>query len=149
MRFAGIAIASETHVVALVGERSAVVVKPTPVAEDTAGYQKLCAVLGSPSEVLIAMEATGHYWKNLFAALVTAGYAVALLNPLRTHRFAGADLERTKTDAIDALGGWRQLSWPPAKRRREMKAPKNGEIARAYAASWPTCDQSTLGVTQL
>jgi len=104
MRFAGIAIASETHVVALVGERSAVVVKPTPVAEDTAGYQKLCAVLGSPSEALIAMEATGHYWKNLFAALVTAGYAVALLNPLRTHRFAGADLERTKTDAIDALG---------------------------------------------
>jgi transposase len=27
-----------------------------------------------------------------------------LLNPLRTHRFAGVDLERTKTDAIDALG---------------------------------------------
>jgi transposase len=29
---------------------------------------------------------------------------VALLNPLRTRRFAGEDLERTKTDAIDALG---------------------------------------------
>ena len=29
---------------------------------------------------------------------------MALLNPLRTHRFAGEDLERTKTDAIDALG---------------------------------------------
>jgi transposase len=50
------------------------------------------------------MEATGHYWQNLFAALAAAGYAVALLNPLRTRRFAGEDLERTKTDAIDALG---------------------------------------------
>jgi transposase len=54
--------------------------------------------------VLVAMEATGHYWQNLFAALAAAGYGVALLNPLRTRRFAGEDLERTKTDAIDALG---------------------------------------------
>jgi transposase len=50
------------------------------------------------------MEATGHYWKNLFAVLACAGHSVALLNPLRTRRFAGEDLERTKTDAIDALG---------------------------------------------
>ncbi len=49
------------------------------------------------------MEATGHYWKNLFAVLAAAGHGVALLNPLRTHRFAGVDLERTKTDAIDAV----------------------------------------------
>jgi transposase len=50
------------------------------------------------------MEATGHYWQNLFAALAAAGYGIALLNPLRTRRFAGEDLGRTKTDAIDALG---------------------------------------------
>jgi transposase len=104
MRFAGIDIASETHVVAVVGANSEVVIKPMPFAEDAAGYQKLFAVLGAPGDVLVAMEATGHYWKNLFAALATAGFAVALLNPLRTHRFAGEELERTKTDAIDALG---------------------------------------------
>lgn len=104
MHFAGIDIASETHVVAVVDDNSAVVVKPTPFAEDAAGYQKLFDLLGVPSEVLIAMEATGHYWKNLFAALASAGYRVALVNPLRTHRFAGEDLQRTKTDAIDALG---------------------------------------------
>jgi transposase len=104
MRFAGIDIASETHVIAIVGAESEVVLKPTPFAEDAMGYQKVLGLLGTPGEVLIAMEATGHYWKNLFAALVAAGHAVALLNPLRTHRFAGEDLERTKTDAIDALG---------------------------------------------
>ena len=60
-------------------------------------------MLGPPGEVLIAMEATGHYWKNLFATLAVAGHAVALLNPLRTHRVAGEELTRTKTDAIDAL----------------------------------------------
>lgn len=104
MRFAGIDIAAETHVVAVVGENREVLVKPTAVAEDAAGYQKLIAVLGAPADLLVALEATGHYWKNLFATLATAGFTVALLNPLRTHRFAGEELERTKTDAIDAVG---------------------------------------------
>jgi transposase len=102
MRFAGIDIASETHVLAIVAADGTVTVKATPFTEDDIGYQKALTLLGTPGEALIAMEATGHYWKNLFAVLAAAGHAIALLNPLRTHRFAGVDLERTKTDAIDA-----------------------------------------------
>lgn len=104
MRFAGIDIASETHVLAIVDADGAVELRATPFAEDAAGYQKALALLGTPGDVLIAMEATGHYWKNLFAVLAAAGHGVALLNPLRTRRFASEDLQRTKTDAIDALG---------------------------------------------
>ena len=104
MRFAGIDIASEKHVVAIVNADGAAELKATVFTEDAAGYEKVLALLGTPDEVLIAMEATGHYWKNLFAVLAAAGHAIALVNPLRTHRFAGVDLERTKTDAIDAMG---------------------------------------------
>jgi transposase len=104
MRFVGIDVAAERHVVAAVDETSAVRLKPTPFAEDLEGYQKLLGLLGDPGDTLVAMEATGHYWKNLFAALVAQGFAVALLNPLRTRRFAGEELQRTQTDAIDALG---------------------------------------------
>jgi transposase len=104
MRYAGIDIASETHVVAIVNAEGALEVKATPFTEDAAGYQQVLALLGPPSEVFIAMEATGHYWKNLFAVLAAAGHTLALLNPLRTHRFAGEQLARTKTDAIDAVG---------------------------------------------
>jgi transposase len=103
MRFAGIDIASETHVLAIVNVDGAVAVKATPFSEHAVGYQKALELLGTPGEVLIAMEATGHYWKNLFAVLAVAGHTIALLNPLRTHRFASEDLARTKTDAIDAL----------------------------------------------
>jgi transposase len=78
--------------------------KSTPFGEDALGYLKLFELLGGPVDTIIAMEATGHYWKNLFAALVARGFSVALLNPLRTRRFAEEDLERTKTDSIDALG---------------------------------------------
>lgn len=103
MRFVGIDIASEKHVVAVVGEAGGVLVKPTGFGEDAGGYGKLFELLGAAGEVLVAMEATGHYWKNLFAELAARGFPVALLNPVRTHRFAGEELERTKTDAIDAL----------------------------------------------
>jgi transposase len=104
MKFVGIDIASETHVVAVVNELSEVIVKPMPFTEDAGGYEKLLALLGEPADTLVAMEATGHYWKNLFAVLAARGFTLALLNPLRTRRFAGEDLERAKTDAIDALG---------------------------------------------
>jgi transposase len=57
-------------------------------------------LLGSPADLLVAMEATGHYSRNLFGAL---GYAVALINPLRTRRFAEEDVMRAKTDSVDAM----------------------------------------------
>ncbi len=104
VRFIGIDIAAEKHLVAVVDEVGEIVTRPTTVSEDAGGYEELFELLGKPEGALVAMEATGHYWKNLFAALAARGFPIALLNPVRTHRFAAEELERTKTDAIDALG---------------------------------------------
>jgi len=104
MRFAGIDIASQKHVIAIVDELSHVLTKPTPFHEDASGYERLCRLLGSTDDVLIAMEATGHYWQNVFGHLVDCGYTACVINPLRTRRFAQEDLKRAKTDSIDALG---------------------------------------------
>ena len=104
MRFVGIDIASETHVVAIVDAEGTVVLKATEIVEDAVGYQRLLELLGDPSDCRVAMEATGHYWQNVFSALASAGFEIALLNPIRTNRFAQEDLVRTKTDAIDAVG---------------------------------------------
>jgi transposase len=103
-RVAGIDVASQTHVVAVMTEADQVLVKPTSFGEDATGYDKLFQLLGPPTEILVAMEATGHYGRNLFAALCERGYPVAVLNPLRTRRFAQEDLRRAKSDSIDALG---------------------------------------------
>ena len=104
MRVIGIDIGSEAHVVAMVDAEGRTLLKPTSVAEDATGYSRLLQLLGDPTEALVIMEATGHYWQNLFATLTTRGFAIALVNPLRTQRFAEEELRRTKTDAIDALG---------------------------------------------
>lgn len=101
--FAGIDIASERHMLARLDDQGAPVGKPTPITEDRAGYETLLKALGPPP-VLVAMEATGHYWKNLFAVLAAAGHEVVLLNPFVARRFQDSSLERTKTDAIDAQG---------------------------------------------
>ena len=101
--FAGIDIASERHMLARLDAQGVPLGKPVPITEDREGYDVLLRLLGPPP-VLVAMEATGHYWKNLYAALVAAGHSVVLLNPLKTRRFQDSALERTKTDAIDAVG---------------------------------------------
>ena len=101
--FAGIDVASERHMLARLDAQGVLLGKPVPITEDREGYDTLLRLLGPPP-VLVAMEATGHYWKNLYAALVAAGHSVVLLNSSRTRRFQDSALERTKTDAIDATG---------------------------------------------
>jgi transposase len=104
MRFAGIDIGSERHMVAVLDEQGEVLCRSSPFGEDATGYERLFELLGSPDGCMVALEATGHYWRNLFVALIAKSYVVAVLNPSRTARFAEEELRRTKTDAIDALG---------------------------------------------
>ena len=132
MRFVGIDVAAERHMIASVDAEGSVLLKPRPFTEDAAGYAQVFEQLGAPEATLIALEATGHYWKNVFAALVTRGFSVAVLNPLRTHRFAAADLQRTHTDAIDALGIARFAAQkrPPVTRLPEPALEELRELVR-------------------
>jgi transposase len=103
MRFAGIDVASKTHVVAIVDEAGQVLLRPAPFSEDAAGYARLFALLKDPTDILVAVEATGHYGRNLLGALSSRGFPAALINPVRTRRFAEEDLARAKNDSIDAV----------------------------------------------
>jgi transposase len=73
MRFAGIDVAAERHVAAMVDETGRVLCKPGGFGEDAAGYAHLSQLLGGPKDCLVALEATGHYWRNLFVSLVAIG----------------------------------------------------------------------------
>src|SRR6266478_1509862 len=132
MRFAGIDIGAERHMVAIVGEEGEVLCRSSPFGEDASGYAHLFELLGPPEDCLLALEATGHYWRNLFAALLPKGYSVAVLNPLRTRRFAEEELKWTKTDAIDALGIARFAAQkrPPAAQLPDSATEELRELAR-------------------
>jgi transposase len=132
MRFAGIDVGAERHMVAIVGEEGEVLCRSSPFGEDAPGYARLFELLGPPEGCLLALEATGHYWRNLFVALLAKGYAVAVLNPLRTRRFAEEELQRTKTDAIDALGIARFAAQkrPPATQLPDVATEELRELSR-------------------
>ncbi len=55
MRFVGIDIASELHVVAAVGEDQVVLLKPVSFREDAAGYELLWEKLGNSADTLVTM----------------------------------------------------------------------------------------------
>lgn len=104
--YVGIDVGSEAHVLAAVDARGDVTLRPVRCTEDAGGYARLDAALaaaGTPEATLVVCEATGHYWQNLVAHLWAGGWRVAVANPLRTARYAGEELVRTKTDAADAL----------------------------------------------
>jgi hypothetical protein len=101
MRFAGIDIGAERHMVAVLDEQGEVLCRSSPFDEDASGYARLFELLGPSADCLVALEATGHYWRNLFVALIAKDYAVAVLNPLRTARFA----EEEQVIHVDLLAG--------------------------------------------
>lgn len=132
VRFAGIDIGSESHWVAVVSGDGEVLAKAQEFAEDTGGYSKVREILGSPEGVLVILEATGHYWQNLFAHLVADGYGLVLLNPLRSRRFADEEMLRTKTDAVDAvsLARFAAQKRPDLKRLEEAATLELRELVR-------------------
>lgn len=60
------------------------------------------AALSKQAVALVGMEATGHYWRNLFHLLRRHGYTCCVLNPVITQYYRRMSLIRHKTDALDA-----------------------------------------------
>ena len=66
------------------------------------GFQDLLEFLRPFSPRLIVLEATGGYEAAVAAALATAGFALAIVNPRQARDFAKATGKLAKTDKIDA-----------------------------------------------
>lgn len=106
MIYAGIDIAKNEHVIGATDERGKDAARPMAFANSTAGFDRCAAYLDglaeSKSDLLVGMEATGHYWLPLFCRLQDEDYPVVVVNPIRTdamRRFKGSS--RVKTDMID------------------------------------------------
>lgn len=108
MIYAGIDIAKNDHVVGATDEHGRDASKPMRFANSAGGFDRCVAYLEglaeSKSDLMVGMEATGHYWLPLFCHLQNEGFSVVVINPIRTdamRRFKGSS--RVKTDAIDCV----------------------------------------------
>jgi transposase len=71
-----------------------------------AGFERFATFLArlaaTPSDLLVGLEATGHYHLTLAAFLVERGYPVVFVHPGRASQFRRAAGHHAKTDRIDA-----------------------------------------------
>lgn len=66
------------------------------------GHQQLIQKLPQPKACFVVLEATGGYERPVVAALLDAGYTVAVANPRQVRDFAKCAGILAKTDRIDA-----------------------------------------------
>ncbi len=108
MFIVGIDIAKRSHVARIIDSEGRIVVKPFSFRNSCSGYNALLArmhkITNRKSELILAMEATSHYWLALYTRLCREGYRVVLLNPIQTHAVREMlNNGDTKTDEIDTL----------------------------------------------
>jgi transposase len=105
IRFCGIDVAKRKHVACIIDRDGEFVVRSQSFNNDAGGYQQILTCLtdaGGPRRVIVAMEATGHYWYALQDFLNRHRYEVAVLNPIQTAQQGIKGIRKRKTDKIDA-----------------------------------------------
>jgi transposase len=103
----GIDVGKKRHAAAGLKTDGQVVRPRLSFDNDRAGIDRLeetlLKPLGGPKGVLVAMEATGHYWMPLYFELARRGYESIVINPIQTNAKFRARIRRAKTDKLDAV----------------------------------------------
>lgn len=102
----GIDVAKNRHAATLLDETGKRVFKNFKFANTHEGVDSLKRRLEemeiSKQNILLGMEATGHYWMVLYHFLSEAGFQVRVINPLMTAARRNVGIRGTKTDSADS-----------------------------------------------
>jgi len=103
MFYCGIDIAKKKHDAVILADDGNTQGKPLTITNTASGFEELIARLQSVDQnMLIGLEATGHYWLALFEALSDAGFKIVVLNPLQIAAYRRSGIRKVKNDRRDA-----------------------------------------------
>lgn len=105
MNYLGIDVGKFSHSACLIDETMRE--KIFQISCDKQGFEKFGKLIKSlkKEELLVGMEATGHYFLNIYEFLLGLGLStenIAVLNPLQVKAFRNTNLRGAKSDNIDA-----------------------------------------------
>lgn len=104
MYYCGIDVAKRKHSAMVLNTQAETVQQNFTFRNDREGFDKLLSTLAPFSgDVLVSLEATGHYWLALYECLANAGYPVVVLNPLQVHAYQRSGIRKRKNDRIDSF----------------------------------------------
>ena len=107
MFYTGIDIAKHKHEASVIDAEGKALLDSISFANTKEGCEKLVALfhrLGiAKDDVLIGMEATGHYWLSVHAFFFELGYDVKVINPIQSEAFRKMYIRQTKNDSKDSF----------------------------------------------
>jgi transposase len=107
MYYAGIDIAKHRHEASLIDERGHLLAKSLPFANSKEGCEAFIALLdeygADAGNVVVGMEATGHYWLSVYEYLSDRSYDVKVINPIQSEAFRKMYIRQTKNDSKDSF----------------------------------------------
>jgi len=107
MYYCGIDIAKYKHEATVIDESGKALLDSISFANTKEGCEKLLSLFEhlsiSKYELLIGMEATGHYWLSVHAFLLELGYEVKVINPIQSEAFRKMYIRQTKNDSKDSF----------------------------------------------
>src|ERR1035437_8735160 len=102
MLICGIDIAKHKHEASLIDETGKLLSKSLSFTNDHIGAAALLDYLARLNEdnqdIVIGMEATGHYWLALYSFLFDKGFTVNVINPIQTDALRNIFIRKTKND---------------------------------------------------
>jgi transposase len=107
MFIVGIDIAKRSHEAVIIDSAGNILVKAFKFTNDAKGFEKLMNSVRSLSSDLslfeFGMEATGHYWLNLYCKLIDLNAVVHVINPVQSDALRGLYIRQTKNDSKDSF----------------------------------------------
>lgn len=106
MIYIGIDIAKVNHFAAVVNLTTGeVLVKPFAFKNTAEGFNRLLNAFPNvpKDQLLVGMEATGHYMNALIRFLLDHQIPMALINPIQTDALRKSGIRKTKTDKVDTF----------------------------------------------
>ena len=106
MFYCGIDIAKYKHEASVIDTNGKAMLDSISFANDKQGCEKIIAVFQkfeiSPDDIIIGMEATGHYWLSVYTFFLELGYNVKVINPIQSEAFRKMYIRQTKNDSKDS-----------------------------------------------
>ena len=106
MFYCGIDIAKYKHEASVIDTNGKAMLDSISFANDKQGCERIIAVFQkfeiSPADIIIGMEATGHYWLSVYTFFLELGYNVKVINPIQSEAFRKMYIRQTKNDSKDS-----------------------------------------------
>ena len=107
MFIVGIDIAKHTHQASVMNRDGGLIGKSIKIPNTIDGFENFISKLREISPQItdfeFGMEATGHYWLNIYTRLVDLGCAVHVINPVQSDALRGLYIRKTKNDVKDSV----------------------------------------------